>query len=580
MESELTVTVERVDDFVLLIQVMMRLGLPAILDRHIPRHWLQEGLSWGWVATIWLAHIVSQGDHRKLTVRDWVRQAHTTLEATTGLSIRDTDFTDDRLTIVLRELSKSEYWHAIEWDLGQNTVRAYDLSAERVRLDATTISGYHEGNEDGLFQFGKSKDNPELLQVKLMMASLDPLGLPIATDVVSGEQADDGLYVPIIDRLALTLNTAGLLFVGDCKMSAWATRVHIRAMGHHYLMPLALVGEAGQDMPAWIQEAVEGKQELMPIYAPGANAGDKPLAEGYERTRVHTAQVEGQTLEWTERVLVVHSEVYADVMTRGLERRLANATTKLQALTPPRSRGKRQIEDEETLVAAANTILQNHRVEGLLSYTFERQVEPQVKYLGRGRGATGRPQEVVERVRYQITAVHRDEVAITALQQTFGWRVYVTDLPVEQLSLVEAVLTYREEWQIERGFHRLKDAPLSIAPLFVKRDDQVTGLIHLLSIAIRLLTLIEFVVRRALKREQHPEGTRLVGLHAENPKKGTDKPTTERLLKAFSGINLTIIQFPDRVVHHVTPLSPLQERILTLLGLSPDIYRALAQNSS
>jgi len=580
MESELTVTVERVDDFVLLIQVMMRLGLPAILDRHIPRHWLQEGLSWGWVATIWLAHIVSQGDHRKLTVRDWVRQAHTTLEATTGLSIRDTDFTDDRLTIVLRELSKSEYWHAIEWDLGQNTVRAYDLSAERVRLDATTISGYHEGNEDGLFQFGKSKDNPELLQVKLMMASLDPLGLPIATDVVSGEQADDGLYVPIIDRLALTLNKAGLLFVGDCKMSAWATRVHVRAMGHHYLMPLALVGEAGQDMPLWIQEAVEGKQALLPIYAPGASADDKPLAEGYERTRVHTAQVEGQTLEWTERVLVVHSEVYAAVMTRGLERRLANATPKLQALTPPRSRGKRQIEDEETLVAAANTILQNHRVAGLLSYTFERQVEQQVKYIGRGRGASGRPQEVVERVRYQITAVHRDEVAITALQQTFGWRAYVTDLPVEQLSLVEAVLTYREEWQIERGFHRLKDAPLSIAPLFVKRDDQVTGLIHLLSIAIRLLTLIEFVVRRALKREQHPEGTRLVGLHAENPKKGTDKPTTERLLKAFSGINLTIIQFPDRVVHHVTPLSPLQERILTLLGLSPDIYRALAQNSS
>jgi len=273
---------------------------------------------------------------------------------------------------------------------------------------------------------------------------------------------------------------------------------------------------------------------------------------------------------------VVHSEVYADVMTRGFERRLANATTKLQALTPARSRGKRQIEDEGALVAAANTILRDHRVEGLLSYTFERQVEQQVKYIGRGRGAAGRPKEVVERVRYQITAVVRDGAAIAALQQTFGWRAYVTDLPAEQLSLAEAVLTYREEWQIERGVHRLKGAPLSIAPLFVKRDDQVVGLIHLLSIAVRLLTLIEFVVRRALKREP----AQLVGLHAENPKKGTDKPTTERLLKAFSGINLTLIQFPDRVVRHVTPLSPLQERILTLLGLPPDIYRALAHNSS
>jgi transposase len=575
MEPELTITTERVDDFALLIRVMMRLGLPAILDRHIPRHWLQEGLSWGWVATIWLAHILSQGDHRKLTVRDWVRQAHTTLEAITDLSIRDTDFTDDRLTIVLRELSKSEYWHAIERDLGQNTVRVYDLSAERVRVDATTLSGYHQESEDGLFQFGKSKDNPDLPQVKLMMASLDPLGLAIATDVVSGEQADDGLYVPIIDRLVLTLNKAGLLFVGDCKMSAWATRVHIRAMGHHYLMPLALVGEAGQEMPVWIQEAVDGQHVLNPIYAPGASADEKPLAEGYERTRVHTAPIAGRRLEWTERVLVVRSEAYAEAMTRGLERRLTNATVKLNALTPARARGKRQIEDEETLIAAADAILQSHRVVGLLSYTFERQVEQQIKYLGRGRGAADRPQHVVERVRYQITAVVRDEEAITALQQTFGWRAYVTDLPAEQLSLSEAVLTYREEWQIERGFHRLKGAPLSIAPFFVKRDDQVTGLVHLLSIAVRLLTLIEFVVRRALQREQ----SQLVGLHAENPKKGTDKPTTERLLKAFSGINLTIIQFPDRVVYHVTPLSPLQERILVLLGMSPDIYRSLAHNS-
>jgi len=29
----------------------------------------------------------------------------------------------------------------------------------------------------------------------------------------------------------------------------------------------------------------------------------------------------------------------------------------------------------------------------------------------------------------------------------------------------------------------------------------------------------------------------------------------------------------------VTPLTPLQERILVLLGLSPDIYCGLAQNS-
>jgi transposase len=136
MSTSLTVTTERLDDLVLLLHVMMRLHLPAIVDRHLPRHWLHQGLDWGWVATIWLDHILSQGDHRKLTVRDWVCQARYTLQRTTGLLIRATSFADDRLTIVLRELSQPTYWHAIEQDLAQQTIRVYHLTPRRVRVDA------------------------------------------------------------------------------------------------------------------------------------------------------------------------------------------------------------------------------------------------------------------------------------------------------------------------------------------------------------------------------------------------------------------------------------------------------------
>ena len=112
--------------------------------------------------------------------------------------------------------------------------------------------------------------------------------------------------------------------------------------------------------------------------------------------------------------------------------------------------------------------------------------------------------------------------------------------------------------------------------MFVKRDDQIVGLTNLLSIAVRVLTLIEFVVRRALKCEK----TQLTGLHKENPKKATNRPTANRLLQAFSNITLTIIQFPDRTLRHVTPLTSLQEHILSLLDLSPDIYCSLAYNST
>lgn len=181
--------------------------------------------------------------------------------------------------------------------------------------------------------------------------------------------------------------------------------------------------------------------------------------QAYETRRECTADVGGQTVTWTERVLVVYSEAYAQTQTRGLAQRLASATAKLQALTPPRSRGKGHIQDEGQLRQAADAILQTYRVEGLLSYTFEREVETQTRYVGRGRGAEDRAQRHVERVRYQIAAVERHEAEITALTDTLGWRAYVTNAPSTHLSLPAAVRTYREEWLIERGFHRLKDAP-------------------------------------------------------------------------------------------------------------------------
>lgn len=172
------------------------------------------------------------------------------------------------------------------------------------------------------------------------------------------------------------------------------------------------------------------------------------------------------------------------------------------------------------------------------------------------------------------TAITRQEEAITELRKTLGWRVYVSDAQAEQLTLEQAVLTYRNEWLVERGFHRLKGTPLSLNPLFVQRDDQVAGLTNLLSLAVRLLTLIEFVVRRNLKRNQE----KLTGLIENNPKKGIDNPTTERLLKQFDNIYLTIVHLPDQVIRHVTPLTDLQVRILELLGLSVDTYTRLADN--
>jgi transposase len=574
MNPEMNITTERIDDFPLLLGVMQRLGLPAIIDNHLVRHGLHQGLSWGWIATIWLAHILSQSNPRKQPVQAWVRQAHETIERITGMQVTEMDFTEDRLTLLLRRLSKPETWQAIETELGRSILRVYALTPERVRLDATTVSGYHASGEETLFQYGHSKDDPSLAQVKVMMAALDPLGLPLVTEVVAGNQADDPLYVPAVDRVLQIIEEVGLLFVGDSKMSALSIRAHIHTLDQHYLCPLAQTGSPAEEMSGWVEAVNTGKCDLQEIYVENDKGERKLLAKGYEFERLAQAEIDGEIREWTERVLVVQSESYRKVQQQGLEGRLQRASEALLALTPAPGRGKRQVQGETELVAAAEAILKAHEVAGLLNYSYERQEKRSKKYVGRGRGSPERPQQEMVTVRYQMTAITRQEEAIAALQKTFGWRAYATDAPVEQLSLEQAVLSYRDEWLIERGFHRLKGVPLSLSPLFVKRDDQVVGLTNLLSLAVRFLTLIEFVVRRKLKQNQE----KLAGLIANNPQNGIDNPTTERLLKMFDNITLTIVQLPAQTIRHLPALTAVQTRILELLGLSANVYTRLADN--
>ena len=571
-QNELVIITERVDDVVLLLGQMVKMGLPEILDRHIPRHWTQRGLSWGWTAVIWLAYIVTEGDHRKVSVETYLQGMHHTLSHLTAQVIEPLDFSDDRLSHLLKHLSKPTYWHQIERDLNARSIEVYPLPQDVIRCDATTVSGDHEVTAEGLFQFGHSKDDPTRPQIKVMIGSLDPMGMPLSTDVVSGERADDGLYLPIIERIRTGLQTTGLLFVGDCKMSALDTRAYLARHHDWYLSPLPLTGATAEAMEAWITTGARKGEagELERIWRTNDRGHEVLAAEGYEFER--TCGAPDGDMEWRERVLVVRSPMHAAHQAAGLEKRLRHAETQLTALTPPRGRGKRQITDEATLVEAIARVLTAHRVDGLLSVAWEKQVEQTTHYVGRGRGSLNREKRVIQKTRYHITHIVRQEDTIAARRQRFGWKAFVTNAGPKRLSLQDAVLGYRNEYRVERIFHRLKSR-LHIAPLFVKLNDQIEGLTYLLTLGVRVLTVMEFVLRRSLQNDH----AKLPGLHPENKTKTTDTPTAERILKAFANVSLTIIQNAtgEAILRRLTPLSGLQKDILQRLGLDAALYGQL-----
>ena len=212
-------------------------------------------------------------------------------------------------------------------------------------------------------------------------------------------------------------------------MSALETRAYLARHQDLYLSPLPLTGATAEAMDAWITAGVtQGEAgELARIVRTNDRGHEVLAAEGYEFERTCCAPGDADAAAWSERVLVVRSPMHADQQAAGLEKRLCHAETKLAALTPPRGRGKRQITDEATLVEAIDLVLTEHRVDGLLSVTWEKQVEQTTQYVGRGRGSVNREKRVIQKTRYHITHIARQEDTIAALRQRFGWKAFVTN---------------------------------------------------------------------------------------------------------------------------------------------------------
>jgi transposase len=562
--------VERVDDIPVVLAQIHQMGLPAVLDQYFPTHGLWKGaLSVGEVIAVWLTFIVSQGDHRLSHVQPWVEAHLETLTAGVGQPIRPLDFSDDRLADLLDRLAETATWGEVETALNGVVLRVYELDGDRIRLDSTSVKTYAGVSEGGLFQFGHSKDHrADLPQVMISLAALDPLGLPLTTTVVSGNTADDPLYIPEIQRVQQTVGAGGKTYIGDCKLGALATRAWIVGSGDYYLCPLA-----GKQLPAEVLDTLlapvlSGAQPLEPVHeAAAADASQPPalLAEGYTALVDLAAVVDGQPMAWRERRAVVRSVALATQQAQQLDARLQQALAAIDHLNL-RKQGKK-ILDAAALTAAADQILTHQRVVGLITLAVATTVEtiPQRRYGSRPAQPRVKTHSTL---RAQI-----DPAAVEAAKQRLGWRVYATNQA--DLTLETVVWAYRGQYLIERSFGRFKGRALAITPLFLQTETRVPGLIRLLSLALRVLILVEFVARRHLATT-HSEVT---GLYPGQPSRATATPTAEVLLRAFRGISLTVVAIGGQLRALRSPLSDLHHRLLAMLGWSAELYERLIAHS-
>src|SRR5215831_2877651 len=265
------------------------------------------------------------------------------------------------------------------------------------------------------------------------------------------------------------------------------------AGGDFYLCPLSENQLGRAQRRALLQAVWDGTQALQPVWRPGPNGQpDELVAEGFAVEVALTAPVGAQQVHWTERRWLVRSQAYAQAQEAALERRLAKAEAALRDL-PTRKQGKKQRFHAE-LVRAADAIVAREGVAGLLRYTAQARMTTRPVRAYRGRPA--RQETDV----YFVIEACRDESRIEEKKRELGWQVYGTNAVA--LALPAVVWAYRGQYRIEDDWSRLKGRSLGLTPVYLQDEERIQGLVYVLSLALRVLALVEWAAREQLRQER------------------------------------------------------------------------------
>jgi transposase len=229
-----------------------------------------------------------------------------------------------------------------------------------------------------------------------------------------------------------------------------------------------------------------------------------------------------------------------------------------------RKQGKKPLAHAE-LMEAAQAIVTREGVAGLLSHTVQAMTATR-----QVRAYRDRPTRQEAEAFFEIDAC-RAETLIQEKKREMGWQVYGTNAVA--LTLAQAVWAYRGQYRIEDDWSRLKGRSLGLTPLYLQDEGRIQGLVYLLSLALRILTLLEWTVRERL----HTEGAKLRGIYAGQPGRQTARPSAELLLRVMRTISVSVVEVNGQEFAMLSPLTEVQTRLLELWGLPPGLYEKVAR---
>jgi transposase len=158
-----------------------------------------------------------------------------------------------------------------------------------------------------------------------------------------------------------------------------------------------------------------------------------------------------------------------------------------------------------------------------------------------------------------------DDKAIQDEKELSGYFILATNKSCQDLPMAKALSSYKQEWQVERIFERLK-GPLQVIPMYLQLPEHIESMMYLLMTCAQVFSLMDREAKNTLAKNQE----KLSGLFPNKIQTGS--PKAELMMEAFGNIRLVYIVNAEDISVSISGLNPLQAKILNITKVNPIGY--------
>ena len=551
---------ERLGALPVIDRFLARMGLAALLDRHLPASDARVSLPAATAIGVLVANLCVEREPL-YGLAEWAGAFEPGL---VGLAPGEAGLlNDDRVGRALDALFDADRASLLT-ELTLGAIGEFAVDCSQLHNDSTSIALHGayaaaNGRERGgkptpAATFGHSKDHrPDLKQLVLILTVSADGAVPLAHRLADGNTTDDTTHIDTWEGLRALAGRSDFLYVADSKLCTREQMAHIDRGGGRFVTVLprtrkedGLLREwAATQAPDWIEaHRRPGKRKRDPDEVWRVAPAPFPSSEGHRITWVHSTQK--QRLDEAAR---------SDRIQRA-----RSALTELgERLAGPRARISSRVAAEE---AAAATLAATG-AQRWITATVTEATEDSYRQEKRGRPGSETRYRKTTKTRFALDiSVDADAVRHDAASD--GCFPLICNDP--QLADAEILTAYRYQPNLEKRHHQLKSVQ-DAAPVTLKSPARIEALFACHFIALLCCCLIERQLRQAMTRD----GVAELPLYHEH--RSCSAPTAARIFDHFAEIQRHHLTREHEHVQTFEPqLTPLQHQLLDLLDTPPSAY--------